>query len=298
MNYNSKYFPPDQVAAAKLEISRLIQNQRHLLDFLGEFLEATNGCIQISNCDCFIELAIKIRLNIEAANDLLPKLYDDYRFKTSINLIYRSIVDDLISVFYLGGFVLKNDPEQGSLKNELLILHKEFLNGSSEGIEADNEHLVYIYEMLEQPVPLIEDFRAEIIRENPELYENGTQKNNKKLRETSHQDFQELLKETNGAGFITESKKLKFIALREPQLSNALTGLFKYLSQYQHYSPKMHQFVLSDADLDIQSYKRCLLQVSHMLDTLLQFIVVRDADRFKQYFKDLMEVISHSVADH
>ena len=298
MNYNSEYFPPDQVAAANMEISRLIQNQRHLLDFLREFLEATNGCNQISNCDCFIELVIKIRLNIEAANDLLPKLYNDYRFKTSINLIYRSIVDDLISVFYLGGFVLKNDPEQVSLKNELLILHKEFLNGSSEGIEADNEHLVYIHEMLEQPVPPIEDFRGEIIRDNPELYENETQKNNKKLRETSHPEFQELLKDTNGAGFISESRKLKFIALREPQLSNALTGLFKYLSQYQHYSPKMHQFVLSDADLDIQTYKRSLLQILQMVDTLLQFIVVRDAHRFKQYFKDLMGMISYSGADN
>jgi hypothetical protein len=297
MTYNSEHYPIEQVTAAKFEVSRLIQNQRHLLDFLREFLKATNGCTQLCHCYCFNELAIKIRLNMEAANELLPKLYEDYRFKTSINLIYRSIVDDLISVFYLGGFVLKNDPEQLSLKNELLILHKEFLNGTSEGIDADNEHLIYIHEMLEQAAPQIEDFKSEIIRDNPEIYENGLQKNNKKLRETSHADLQELLKETNGAGFITESKKLKFIALREPQLSKALTGLFKYLSQFQHYSPEMHKFVLSDADLDIQTYKRCLFHVLQMVDTLLQFIVVRDSDRFQQYFKELMGVIGHSEGD-
>lgn len=292
MSYNTEHFPPRQVSAADLEVDRLIHKQNHLLDFLREFLVATNGVDQLRNCYCFVELAVKVRLNMEAANDLLAKLKEDYRFKTSVNLIYRSIIDDLISMFYLSGFVLKDDAMQVSLANELSILHKEFLSGSTKGIDADNAHLAYIHEMLNEPPPKIGDFRQEIIAENPELFENGLMKNNKKLRETSHPVFKELLKDTNGAGFITEAKKLDFIAQREPNLAQALTGLFKYLSQYQHYSPKMHEFVLSDADLDIQTYKKCLVQVLHMVDVLLQFIVLNDPEYFKIYFKEMMAVMS------
>lgn len=293
MSYNSEQFSAEQVTSADQQISNLIQKQNHLLDFLRDFLMSASGMEQLKNCYCFVELAVKVRLNLEAANDLLPKLYDDYRFKTSINLIYRSIIDDLIGIFYLGGFVLKDDLEQMTLANELAILHKEFLGSSSKGIDADNEHLLFIHEMLNEPLPEIEDFRQEIIRENPDLHVDGKLKNNKQLRETSHPSFKEALKNTNGSSFITEAKKLEFIALREAHLALALTGLFKYLSQFQHYSPKMHDFVLSDADLDIQNYNKCVFQVLHMLDMYLKFIVVDDPERFKTYFKELVGVITN-----
>jgi hypothetical protein len=298
MSYNAEHFPPEQVSAANLELDGLIQEQNHLLDFLREFLMATNGVDQLANCYCFVELTVKVRLNMEVANDLLPKLQEDYRFKTSINLIYRSIIDDLISMFYLSGFVLKDDAKQIPLSNELAILHKEFLSSSTKGIDADNAHLEYIHEMLNESPPQISDFRQGIIAENPELFENGMMKNNKTLRETSNPIFQELLKDTNGAGFITEAKKLDFIAEREPNLAQALTGLFKYLSRYQHYSPKMHEFVLSDADLDIQTYKKCLVQVLHMVDVLLQFIVLNDPQYFISYFKEMMAVMSVVNGNH
>lgn len=291
MNYNTKMFSRELVLASNLKINRLIQKQKHLLDFLKDFLMATNQVDQIENCYCFVELTIKIRLNLEVANDLLPKLNDDYRFKTSINLVYRSIIDDMINAFYLSGFVLKDDDRQVSLANELKILHKEFLNSSSKGIEADNEHLLFIYDALNKTPPKFEDFRQEIMNDNPELFENGELKNNKKLRQTSNPILQELLKDTGGAKFITEEKKLEFIAQRYSNIAPALKGLFKYLSQFQHYSPKMHEIVLSDAELDIETYNRCLFQILHLVDFFLNFIVLNDPEHFKRYFKELMAII-------
>ncbi|WP_028298601.1 hypothetical protein [Olivibacter sitiensis] len=231
-------------------------------------------------------MAVKIRFNLEAANDLLPKIKEDHRFKAGTNVLYRAIVDDLINAFYLLCLVQKDDAEQISLGNELNILHKEFLESATEGIEAENTHLADLYND-ESKITELSEFREAIIEENPEIFDNGARKNNKSIRETSLPIFQELLKGTNGSGFINEKKKLEIIKTRGPNINLELTAIYKYLSQYQHYSPKAYEMMLTDAVYDVHVYNRTLAFVLVLIEVYFSFIVVADPDGLKQYYNEM-----------
>ena len=288
MNYNLEHFEKDLVENFNVEILNLIKDQDAVLEFLRDFLVATNDNKQRTNADCFVQLLIKIRLNLESINALLPKLLEDYRFKTGINLLYRCVVDDIINFFYLATFLLKNDPDQVSLGNELTILHGEFLSSAIKGIEAQQKHDRYMHEMLQMEPPVKEDFMAELMSANPEIYENGKAKTRLQLRATSQANFQRALKDDKGA-FMTEAKKIKHLQqMDHAPVSFALEELFKYFSQYQHFSPKTHEFILSSIDLDIAMYRKSIFQVLHLIDAGMKIIAVKDLDHHEKSYKEMI----------
>ncbi|RYE37022.1 MAG: hypothetical protein EOP42_01170 [Sphingobacteriaceae bacterium] len=127
MSYNKTFFEPQLNERLHKKLDSLLLWQNHSLDFLIDYLVASNGQQQLKHCECFLQLLAKIRFNLEGVNKVLPLLYDDYRFKTSVNVIYRTIIDDIINSYYLFGTVNLADNEQLALTNELNILHKEFL---------------------------------------------------------------------------------------------------------------------------------------------------------------------------
>ncbi|QIL42372.1 hypothetical protein G7074_25795 [Pedobacter sp. HDW13] len=286
MGYNLEHFEKDSITYFSGEITGLIKDQNLILDFLKEYLLATNGQIQRTNADCFIQLATKIRLNLEAVNDLLPKLYGDYRFKTGVNLIYRSVVDDVLNFFYLATFLLNNDADQVSLGNELIILHKEFLLSAIKGIDAQIGHDKFIHEMLGMEPPAEEEFLEELMSANPEIYSNGKVKTSLEIRSSSHEDFRNALQDVKGP-FMSESRKIKHLEqFGHGPVGLALEELFKYFSQYQHYSPKTHEFILTSIDLDLAMYRKCIFQVLHFLDAALKIIIVENNEYFSSLYRD------------
>lgn len=169
MTYNEFFFEDATVRKLNNEIEILIAKQLKVLDFIKKFLLSTNGKIQKSNCYCFLDLAVKTRFNLEIINESLKKLLVDYRFKTSINILYRSIIDDLINASYLAIFLLKDDSEQISLGNELKILHKEFLQSARDTLEAETNFTSFLQDKDDGSEVDMEEYFELFRKENSDL---------------------------------------------------------------------------------------------------------------------------------
>lgn len=301
MNYNERFFEPELNERLSKKLGKLVLWQNHALDYLIDYLLASNGQKQLEHCECFLQLLAKIRFNIEAANTLLPMLYDDYRFKTSINVIYRTIIDDVINSYYLFGTINLKDKQQQALYNELNILHKEFLISSVTGIDSDREFEKFINGLKEVDSGADIDVKAEFMVANPELFnENGNWKKNSDIRLTTLPYFINLFDQTNDSpkAFISESKKLEFIKKRGILTHHNITAIFKYLSQYQHFSPKAHDLLNSHIEYDIEIYQRCLGEVVMLLNQLLQFLELKGKDDLKKHWIDLSKSVFDSSSEN
>ena len=298
MNYNSNFISDEINQRLNKRINSLLIVQEQVLDFIKKLLLSSNGKEQRQHCECFLHLFVKIRLNLEVANNILSMLLEDYRFKTSLNVVYRSIVDDVINGRYLAGTVILDDPEQVALKNELNILHKEFLMATIKADLAEREFRKVIGHDDIQ-FPEMAKVNEGIQTANPELMDaNFKWKKNSEIRETTHSYFKERFDpKTNSSSFISEAAKLKFIANRGVITHHNLETLFKYLSQFQHYSPKMHQFNLSDAELDVSHYERCLGEVVLLMDYCFDILELSDKEMLQEEWKLLADKVFDSFQE-
>ena len=269
-----------------------MQCETLVLDSIIAFLKSTKSIPQAENFDSFIHLIIKMRFNIDAAHQLLPLLKGDYRFKTSINVLYRSSLDDTINIYYLLGFVLtdnatKNISEnQSSLGNELDILHRDFLKSACKIIEAEIESDKY-YSKLNQIQYVAksgnEGWMDEMIKANQHLFnsQKNAWKNNKEIRVSSKPLFKDIYPDGNSA--ISETSKIEFIQKKGFERSFQLTQLFKYFSQFQHFSPKMHDFLLTTPENDLEYYHKMLVEILCVVFECNQILITED----KQITKDI-----------
>jgi hypothetical protein len=298
MTYNEKHFSTElnQRLNKKLQDLQLWQN--HTLEFLIEFLMASNDQSQLTHCEAFLHLLAKIRFNLESAGTLLPMMSGDYRFKTSVNLLYRSIIDDIINGYYLFGVVNTADAQQIALANELNILHKEYIQSMIKGVKADFEFEKFVDELNEKKVAIPPDVEKDFKDANPELVDNtGAWKKNADIRTTSNIFFINMLNQGKNNSFISETKKLEFIKARGVPTYHNIEALFKYLSQYQHYSPKMHDFLNSHIEFDLAIYQRCLGELLMYLDQLLMFVELKNKPNIKNYWDQLAPNVFNSFSD-
>jgi hypothetical protein len=277
--YNEMFYSAN-LENTKKSLSDLLTIQRLLLNFLVNFLDSASGVSQTNNFPEFLKLIATIRLNVESINHLLPLLNQDYRFKTSINLIYRSIVGDLITLNYLKGFVDETDVNQVSLSNELNIFNKEYLLSSYEGLLAENEYNINNYKLNNEVV--IDETDAIEFRNITSrlLDENGKWIFNSKLRSSTNTDI--LLKIKNAGikdtnkGFISESEKIKFLKETNSNSYLQLKFLFKYYSQFQHFSPSTFDLINCDLDYTLNTYKTCVYLIIRFLKDSLELFNVKD----------------------
>ncbi len=298
MTYNAKHFSAELniKLSAKLDALQLWQN--HVLEFLIKYLVASNYQQQLSHCDSFLQLLAKMRFNLESANLLLPAMNDDYRFKTSINLLYRAIIDDVINSYYLFCTVALADLEQHALNNELSIFHKEFILSTIKGINADREFEKFIDTIKNVQSTADIDVEEEFKTANPELLNTDRKwKKNKDIRASTHPDFLPLFNQGTSNTFISESKKLEFIKVRGVTTHHNLEAIFKYLSQYQHFSPKAHDLLNAHIEIDIEMYQRTLGELVMLLNQLLAFLVLKDKEGIKKYWDALAPLVFNSFAE-
>lgn len=298
MTYNEKHFEPELNTKLIKKLKSLQQWQNQVLEYLIEYLVASNDQQQLKHCEAFLHLLAKIRFNLESANLLLPTMYDDYRFKTSINLIYRAIIDDIINSYYLFCTVALADPEQKALYNELNILHKEFIKSMIIGVNADREFEKFIDTIKEKISTPDIDVEAEFKMANPELVEEeGNWKKNRDIRLTTHPDFLPLFNQGNSNSIISETKKLEFIKNRGVKTHHNIEALFKYLSQYQHFSPKAHDLLNTHIEFDIEIYQRSLGELVMLLNQLLAFLELKNKDEIQKTWDTLAPLVFNSFAE-
>lgn len=298
MSYNEIHFDDELNNRLYQRLRNLKLGQDRVLDFLKRYLLASNDKKQLKHCDAFLQLLVKMRFNLESVNLLLPIMFDDYRFKTSINLIYRGIIDDIINSYYLFGTVALADPDQIALNNELTILHKEFILSSIRGIKAGQKFNQYVESLNGSVNTNNINITKQFKKLNPEITDaNGNWKKNKELRESSNPYFINLLDQGDSNGFISETTKLKFIKARGIKTHDNLEALFKYLSQYQHFSPKAHSLLLNHIEYDIVIYQHCVGELVMLLDQLLQFLELKGKSIIKKEWDDLAPYIFKSFSN-
>jgi hypothetical protein len=286
MSFN-KTFYPDDLENNKSKLDDLYELQELLYNFLADFLSSASNVEQTSHLPSFLNLLSTIRFNLESINTLFPLLHDDYRFKSSINLLYRSIVGDLITLNYLRGFIDLADNEQISLGNELNIFNKEYLLGVIEGLTAENEYNMNDYRQRDEVV-IDESNAIQLHKIESNLIDSeGEWKRNSVLRETTNPAIVKKLKDAgiNGkAKFISEKEKIKY--LKEINFENhlQLTFLFKYYSQFQHFSPNTINLVNSDLNYTLNTYKHCVNLVLGFIKDSIQLFFVKEETIIQQKF--------------
>lgn len=117
------------------------------------------------------------------------------------------MVDDIINFTYLLGFVELNNPVQISLENELSIFHKEYLQASIEGLEAEFEFQDLVNSYRQAPAETRPAYLDEIKTANPDLFDvAGDWKGNLDIRATTQSVFKQLLNQTDNRkkSFISE----------------------------------------------------------------------------------------------
>lgn len=298
MTYNEKHFNEKLNRHLNSRLQSLKVWQNHTLDFLIKYLLASNNKEQLLHCQAFLHILTKMRFNLESAGLLLPLMFDDYRYKTSVNLIYRSLVDDIINSYYLFCTIVLDDPNQYALDNELRILHKEYVLSVIKGIKADFEFEKFVNELKNAPHGPEIDVEGEFKQANPDLVGiDGNWMKNQDIRATSHPILSKELNHGSATSFISESKKLEFIRKRGVHTHHNIEALFKYLSQYQHFSPKAHDLLNSHIEFDINVYQRCLGELLMLLDQLMQFLELHQKTELKREWDALAPMVFDSFSD-
>jgi len=295
MSYNVHHFTQEKREALVSEINLIIGLQGDTLDMLIDLLLATNGHKQSSHHEVFINLLAKIRLNLGSCVQIMPTLKDDYRFKVSTNLLYRAIVDDLINLYYLMGFVIPESQEQPSLSNELSILHKEFLMSCEQIVKSEAGFKAYLRNTFKNEASDKDVSHQKVIanlrKANPEVYhlKEKRWKTGREIRQDSDPYFDG--KFPLDRGFISENQKIKFIQQSGFQRHDALTYLFKYFSQHQHFSPKMHAAMLAGNDYDVTCYQVTLMEMTCGMAILIRQLNVHDREFLDKKIHLLIEGI-------
>lgn len=292
MNYNESHFPPELNNLIKHKFDYLQKSQLELMDFLKKYLMSTNGITQDYGCENFINLVVKIRFNLDAINVLFPLLYNDYRYKTSINVLYRTIIDDIINICYLFGLVNKAEEMLNSLNNELNILHKEYLKSTKIALEANQKFEALMKKRRGEEPEIVADILESMQKSDPQLFnEKGKWKTNSELRSTTHSKLCEMLDQKKDLVFITEAKKLEFLGKRNFETVESITYLFKYFSQYQHYTPKTHELLKAPSSHDIVAYQRTIGELIFMLNHLFQVIKFKNKEKLELEWKSLADLV-------
>lgn len=294
MSYNQHHFTAEILDVLRREVDFTIESQDEVLQVLMNFLLAANGLIQLEHHEAFLNLFAKIRINLGSCQQLLPQLREDYRFKASVNLLYRSILDDLINLYYLYGFLVQDAEDQTSLANELNVLHLEFLKSAEIIFRSESYFKKYLHQLFSGEASALYDSNqaiTELKSANRDLYDKVLDrwKTTPEIRSSSSTLFTARL--PKGNGFISESKKIDFIISGGFSRGEGLRYLFKYFSQYQHFSPWMHTAMLAAHDYDVICYQVTLTEIICALSNFLPILNLTHKEDMNQRLHKLLERI-------
>lgn len=189
------------------------------------------------------DFIIRNRVHIESIYELLGLLNKHQHFKSSLFLILRGVIADILTYLYLMTFTTTNENDQTSLINELNILEKDFvaamlaLHNERNKMKNFSGLAKYFSGPPEKAEELILKFKFTYAH----LFENGDIENKLKdvtqLRKTSDIEFFNKDIKMISKSFKSEIQKHDWL-LKFKNYENMapLYSLYKYFSQFHHYS--------------------------------------------------------------
>ena len=278
MTYNEK-FHKEISLRLNPRLNKLNNGQVLICKFLRDYLKSANGRNQTENYNCFLELLSRIRFNLNSITYLFPKLLMDYRFKNSINLLYRCIVDDLIQIKYLLRFIKIDSQLQTALGKELLILKRDYCEAMLKAQESNFQfgnalNTLHGHKKIEKV-----ESNLDIVKNNPDISSNGVKLTNDKIRMPEDPEFKKFYVLTKPGKIISATQKLNVI--KEGAEQNSLDNLettYKYFSQFEHYSPYSYLEANNHAQLDDGLYKFVMEDLLLIMDYLINILNLKPVD--------------------
>lgn len=277
MSFNQVHFP-ETYQAINDDIDQFDIIQKEVLDLMIQMLIGGDKVLQQSSeVTTLYHLLAKTRFNLDSAHQMIDNLKDDYRFKTSLNLLYRGILSDMISSLYLVTWYDTTQQDQPYLRVELDIAHMEFLKSVIQIVEAEKNYKDYS--------EVNTNYVTEIKSANPDLCDptTGEWLTIPQMRAKTDGKFKIASEFTKP----TETNKIEHINKVGLADGHQMFVAFKYLAQYQHFTPKMHDFLLNEASQELEYYEIVISLVlinCHYLSIVLN---LNDKEQFQCELKEI-----------
>lgn len=188
----------------------------------------------------------RTRINNEALIPIFEIYKSDASLLLPIGLIFRSMLSDFLTSSYLITFIHDDDKDENAIKNELLILDRDFLRSFLKAMEL--EKIIHSLNPDFQPPFNNEaafEERLQAIKSNFKiLYKRNDisqkLKEPKEFRETSLNELFNGSQEYTTVGGSFMSEEYKFDRIKRLGFGKYATAFipFKYFSQFQHYSKR------------------------------------------------------------
>lgn len=237
------------------------------------------------------DFLLRIKLNTESIEDLCDRYAQKGSTMFPIGLILRSLISDIFTFNYLMLFYDEEDKGQ-SLKNELLLLERDFVSSMEEVTVSEYE--------AQQTSPLGPDSqeglqkRLERLRKDYEhLFDNIQSKKAKTTLQLRTTSLDKFFKDKNQRamphGMMGEKYKLtRLISRTEYQDFRLLFTIFKVLSQFQHYSFKSINLLEKDFQ-NIFFYYMLLCLEFAFFDLIRQARTLIGNSTYDKMFKTLLK---------
>ena len=218
----------------------------------------------------FLDILQRINYNLLGLSTLFIefKKYNDIRF--TINLIFRSCLSEVLTGLYLAHFTIDED----SFANEINVINLDYAKFRKFLIE--NEVMLTNQNENKDIEEIINNLIKKYIKDNSELFEKLEKWNLKKpniLRETSNSDL--FIDNKHFKNVISDEIKSRVIKNDREEL-NMVYILYRYFSQYHHYSFNGRSTLSFPIETDMRNYWVSFMMINECVHIFCKIMGVAD----------------------
>jgi hypothetical protein len=220
----------------------------------------------------FLDILTRINFNLYGLIPLFREFKTNPDMRVSINLLFRGCLVDVLTGMYLAYFAI----DEESLKNELIVLDLDYA-GFSKYIIENEEYILKTKtdEEIEQlKIIKIKDF----VKRHPELFINEKDwkcKTPSEIRKTSKRDLFFIDNHFNNK--INEPLKDKlFSELSSLKPYRTAYILYRYYSQYQHYTFGCRDTLQLPIEYDLHKYYLSFIMINESVQDFCKLLEIED----------------------
>ena len=273
------YFCPMKYSENNLE--QLITFFKSYCDIYHEFATETNEVKEDYNQQKNIarDFIIRHSVNAGALIQLLPFLKVNKAHKLPVHLILRTIISDVLISSALFTFV-SNENNNEALENELNILRSQFIKAFLKIEEVEKKFAAN--NNLTMNIDVSEILRAKYAS----LFTGNKVKSVKELRTKESLKF--FSSESEMDAFKWQQEEQKLSRFKHDDYVRAF-AIFKYYSQYQHYSPLASEVLELEGIID-RDFSQMIVCACYMTtNTEVMFKVLMGNEN--KYIDDLFKIL-------
>ncbi len=219
----------------------------------------------------FLDILQRIAFNLHGLANLFMEFRKYPEIKFSINLIFRGILSDVLTGLYLAKFAY----DQVSFENEVKMLDRDFAQFAKFMIE--NEIILTKPISKEESDDFISKYKAEYIKENADLFqdiETWKLKSPAEIRNTSNKSL--YLNEDHFSRTLSDDIKYQLLLNSELHHLSLTFVLYRYFSQYHHYSHKGRTTLSIPIEFDMRRYYASIIMINESVHI---FCMLAGADK-------------------